>query len=196
MKITQSIFELGAASATQFPEPDLPEIVFLGRSNVGKSSLLNTITGKKGLAKISSTPGKTQQINFFRINDVMRFVDLPGYGFAKASAQARDKWGKLIMRYLDSDRPIGLVLHLIDSRHSFQELDSQVMKWMVQLEMPIQVIATKFDKLNQKQKAKQGKVLADGVLSTGCGSTIMPFSSVKGTGKVELIRLIFNAAGI
>lgn len=196
MKITQSIFELGAAKAAQFPEPALPEIVFMGRSNVGKSSLLNTITGKKKLALVSGTPGKTQQINFFRINGAMRFVDLPGYGFAKASASEREKWGALIAQYLESERPIGLVLQLIDARLPFQDLDRQVLSWLVELEMPIQVVATKFDKLNQKEKSRQARVLGEGVLSTGCGSDILPFSSMTGVGKVDLIRAIGRAAGL
>jgi len=196
MKITEASFEIGAASAEQFPEPSMPEIVFLGRSNVGKSSLLNTITGKKQLALVSGTPGKTQQINFYRINNVLRFVDLPGYGYAKASAKERENWGRLIAQYVETNRPIGLVLQLLDSRIPFQDLDMQVLLRLVSLQMPIQIVATKIDKLNQKEMSSQSRILAAGVRSCGCGSDILPFSSHTGAGKVELIRLIFNAAGV
>lgn len=194
MKITSATFELGAAKPAQFPEPAMPEVVFLGRSNVGKSSLLNAITGKKNLAKVSATPGKTQQINFFTINEKMRFVDLPGYGYAKASAGDRDAWMALISAYLNAERPLALILQLIDSRHPMQKNDAEVLAWMMEQQFPVQIVLTKVDKLNQKQRAKQGKELLAAIRELGCGSDLMPFSALKGIGKIELLRRIEAAS--
>ena len=172
----------------------MPEVVFLGRSNVGKSSLLNAITGKKNLAKVSATPGKTQQINFFTINEKMRFVDLPGYGYAKASAGDRDAWMALISAYLNAERPLALILQLIDSRHPMQKNDAEVLAWMMEQQFPVQIVLTKVDKLNQKQRAKQGKELLAAIRELGCGSDLMPFSALKGIGKIELLRRIEAAS--
>lgn len=194
MKISSSVFEISAASPKQFPAPELPEIVFVGRSNVGKSSLLNVLTGKRSLAKVSSTPGKTQQINFFRINDQLRFVDLPGYGYAKVSATQRAQWSNLIGSYFAAGRPLALVLQLIDSRLPLQASDADMIAWFVEQQAPLQIVLTKIDKLGQKDRARQERVLLGAVQALGSGSTLLPFSALKGTGKGELLQTIFIAA--
>ena len=189
-------FEIGAAAPTQFPRADVPEVVFVGRSNVGKSSLLNVLTGRKQLARVSANPGKTQQINFFRIGGDLRFVDLPGYGFAHVSQVQRRAWRKLIEAYLTAGRPIALILQLLDARHPLQDLDAGMIEWLVSLQLPVQAVATKSDKLSQRDLARNTRALLDAIRALGCGSHILPFSAVKGTGKRELLALIGTASGV
>jgi GTP-binding protein len=191
----QAIFEISAASPSQFPDPDRREFAFVGRSNVGKSSLLNMLTGLKRLAKVSSTPGKTRQINFFRIDDAIRFVDLPGYGYAKASQSSRAEWGKLITSYFGQQRPLGLVLQLIDSRLPLQTSDASVLGLFIERELPVQIVLTKVDKLNQSERAKQSRVLLQAMREIGYGGDILPVSSLKGQGKKELLQRIYISAG-
>ena len=196
MKISNSEFEISAAAPKQFPAPDLPEIVFVGRSNVGKSSLLNVLTGKRSLAKVSSTPGKTQQINFFRIDAKLRFVDLPGYGYAKVSATQRAQWSNLIGSYFAAGRPLALVLQLIDARLPMQTSDADMIAWFVEHQAPLQIVLTKIDKLGQKDRVHQERELLRAVQALGSGSTLLPFSALKGTGKDELLKTIFVAADV
>ena len=191
----QASFETSAAKAAQFPLADVPEIVFVGRSNVGKSSLLNALTGRVGLAKVSTTPGKTQLINFFRIDERMRFVDLPGYGYAKVSASMRDSWSALIRSYFDAGRPIALVLQLVDSRLPLQDSDADMIAWFIERQMPLQIVVTKIDKLNQSERVKQGRTLLSSIRDLGCGSTLLGFSALKGIGRAELLKAIVTAAG-
>lgn len=190
MKITFATFEISAANTHQFPKPTFPEIVFAGRSNVGKSSVLNSITSKKNLAKVSGTPGKTRLINFFLINNAIRFVDLPGYGYAQVSVSEREVWRKLIESYLISQRPIALIILLIDARLPLQQLDAQMIEWLVEPQMPLQIVLTKIDKLKQSERAKQQKELLHAVQRLGCGSDLILFSSVTGEGKRELLHRI------
>jgi GTP-binding protein len=194
MNPLNAIFEISAAHARQFPEPSLPEVVFLGRSNVGKSSLINTLTGKKQLAKVSNTPGKTRLVNFFRVNEIIRFVDLPGYGFAKVSHEERRAWDRLIMSYLTAPRPFALVLVLIDSRHALQEMDARMVEWFAAHAMPLHIILTKADKLRQGELARQKKELAASLRTRGYEGPLLPFSSVKGTGRKELLDIILSSA--
>jgi GTP-binding protein len=152
---------ISAAHTWQFPDPSLPEIVFVGRSNVGKSSLINHLTGVKKQAKVSSTPGKTQLINFFSYSPYT-FVDLPGYGFAKVSKSLREKWGKLIHTYLETRQNIGLIILLIDLRHSPSQDDMVFAEWASTKNVPIIVIYTKSDKLSlalQKQQEIKNTLL-------------------------------------
>ncbi|MBE0644703.1 MAG: YihA family ribosome biogenesis GTP-binding protein [Bacteroidetes bacterium] len=188
----RTLFETGAATPQQFPTADFPEIAFAGRSNVGKSSLLNMLVGAKQLARVSSTPGKTQQINFFLVDGRMRFVDLPGYGYAKASQKDRREWGKLITTYFEIGRPIAMVLQLIDSRLPLQESDAQVMQWLVQQGLPLQVALTKVDKLKQGERVRQERSLGEAFLQLGYRGNCIMLSSLKGTGKKELLTSIFT----
>lgn len=193
MNFSHAIFEISAAHSRQFPRPDLPEIVFMGRSNVGKSSLLNTLTGRTQLARVSATPGKTQQINFFRIDSHARFIDLPGYGFAKVSQSTRESWRTLIHSYFASERPIAMVLQLVDMRHPLQANDAEILEWLVEGGFPVHIIMTKADKISQKDKAHNTRIITDAVRMCGCGDHPLPFSSVKGTGKRELITHILSS---
>ena len=188
-------FEIGAASPQQFPEPTLPEIAFAGRSNVGKSSLLNTLVGTKQLARVSTTPGKTQEINFYRIDESFRFVDLPGYGYAKTSQQRRRSWGKLITTYFDSGRPLAMVVHLIDSRLTLQDSDARVLRMFIEGGFPVQVVLTKIDKLKQGERVRQERKLASALEELGYRNRLILLSSIKGIGRKELLQSIFLAAG-
>ncbi len=183
MKITKALFEISAASALQFPRADLPEYVFVGRSNVGKSSLLNMITGVKNLAKVSGTPGKTRLINFFHINGIIRFVDLPGYGYAKVSKHERETWRKLIETYFTQERSIKLIFVLIDSRHLLQELDAHMIEWFIDANLPVQIVLTKIDKLKQRERSQQIKELGSAFRQIGYEGSLIPFSTVTGEGK-------------
>ncbi|MCZ7556615.1 MAG: ribosome biogenesis GTP-binding protein YihA/YsxC [Bacteroidia bacterium] len=190
-----AVFEISAVSPSQFPAPDRKEFAFVGRSNVGKSSLLNLLTGLKGLAKVSATPGKTRQINFFRIGDTLRFVDLPGYGYAKASHTSRAEWGKLITNYFGEQRPLGLVLQLIDSRLPLQASDASVLGLFIERVLPVQIVLTKVDKLNQSERSKQTRLLLNAMREIGYTGDLLLVSSLKGLGKKELLQRIFDSAG-
>ncbi len=193
MKQLKAVFETSAAATSGLPRADLPEIVFTGRSNVGKSSLLNSLTGSRGLAKVSSTPGKTRLINFFRVEERMRFVDLPGYGYAKVGAAQREGWVRLIRGYFDADRPRALVVQLVDSRHDLQDSDAEMIAWFVERETPLQIVLTKIDKLKQAERARLGRSLLDSIRALGCGATLIGFSAVTGLGRLELLKVIFSA---
>lgn len=187
----RAVFEIGAASPQQFPEPVYPEIAFAGRSNVGKSSLLNMLVGARQLAKVSATPGKTQQINFFRVEDRLRFVDLPGYGYAKASQGQRRDWGKLITAYFDANRPLAMVVQLVDARLPLQDSDARVLRWFVENGFPLQVALTKIDKLKQGERVRQERTLAQAMEQQGYRGGLLLLSSLKGLGKKELLASIF-----
>jgi len=151
LRITSAEFVISAARPNQFPKAPIPEIAFAGRSNVGKSSLLNSIVGRKGLAKTSGTPGKTQQINFFRINDRFHFVDLPGYGYAKVSKTEREAWVRLIESYLRVREQLKLVVALSDIRHEPTALDLDMFQWLHAIGRPFLVVLTKHDKISAAQ---------------------------------------------
>jgi GTP-binding protein len=191
----QAVFEISAVTPSQFPDPDRAEFAFVGRSNVGKSSLLNMLTGLKRLAKVSSTPGKTRQINFFRFGDTIRFVDLPGYGYAKASQTSRAEWGKLITSYFGQQRPLGMVLQLIDSRLPLQSSDASVLGLFIERELPVQIVLTKVDKLNQSERSKQARTLLQAMREIGYDGDIISSSSLKGLGKKELLQRMYETAG-
>ena len=193
MKVQSAIFEISAGTTKQFPPPLFPEVVFAGRSNVGKSSLLNALTGRSKLAKVSSTPGKTRLINFFLINSSFRFVDLPGYGFAHTSATEQNKWRVLMESYFRSARPISLVLLLIDSRIPIQKSDLRMFAWMNELNQPLQIVLTKIDKLKQKEASKQRSYFIDEFYSRGNEESLIEFSSVSGTGRERLGKTILDS---
>ena len=159
MKIRSAEFILSASSPWQFPPPTLPEIAFAGRSNVGKSTLINSLLNRKKLVKTSSTPGKTQLINFFNINDKFHFVDLPGYGFAKVPENVRKQWQRLIESYLQERESLRNVVLIVDSRHGPTKQDRQLKEWLDYYERPVLIVASKVDKLKRGQIQKHLKII-------------------------------------
>jgi GTP-binding protein len=159
MKIRSVEFILSASSPWQFPPPTLPEIAFAGRSNVGKSTLINSLLNRKKLVKTSSTPGKTQLINFFKINDKFHFVDLPGYGFAKVPENVRKQWQRLIEAYLQERESLRNVVLIVDSRHAPTSQDRQLKEWLDYYERPVLIVASKVDKLRRGQIQKHLKII-------------------------------------
>jgi GTP-binding protein len=152
-------FEASYGTVAQLPEPTTPEVSFVGRSNVGKSSLLNKLIGRKQLAKVSSQPGKTANINFFDVDGV-RFVDLPGYGFAKVSRAEKQRWADLIGGYFEQERSFNLVVALVDIRHDAQKLDLDMLAYLEEAGLPFVVALTKADKLSRSKQAQQRSSLA------------------------------------
>lgn len=176
---------------SKLPENQFPEIAFAGKSNVGKSSLINALMNRKSYARISATPGKTQTINFYNINDEMYLVDLPGYGYAKVSESEKEKWGKLIERYLHGSSQLKAVFLLIDIRHEPSGNDKMMYDWVVaQGYQPI-IIATKLDKIKRSQVEKHLKILRQG-LNLIPGTKIIPFSSMTKQGRDEIWELVEN----
>ena len=159
MKIKNVSLETVCGITSRLPENSLPEIAFAGKSNVGKSSLINALMNRKALARTSAQPGKTQTINFYNINDAMYLVDLPGYGYAKVAQEIREKWGKLIERYLHGSKQLRAVFLLIDIRHEPSENDRRMYEWIVYNGYDPIIIATKLDKIKRSQTEKQLKIL-------------------------------------
>jgi GTP-binding protein len=157
--LPSATFLAAAANARQFPPEGLPEIAFLGRSNAGKSSLLNALAGARGLAFTSRTPGRTQTVNFFRVEGKWIFADLPGYGYSRAPKEISAHWGGLIESYLSSRASLALSILLVDSRHGFLAGDLQMRDWLEHYERPYLVAATKVDKLNQKQRSESQRAI-------------------------------------
>ena len=173
------------------PKNTKPEIAFAGKSNVGKSTLINALMNRKSYARISATPGKTQTINYYSINDEMYLVDLPGYGYAKVSEQEKIKWGQLIERYLHSSAQLKAVFLLIDIRHAPSENDRIMYQWIVEQGFHPIIIATKLDKIKRSQVQKQMKVLREG-LKLIPGTMIIPFSSQTKQGRDEIWDMVEN----
>lgn len=186
MKITKAELEAVAVKASQYPPEDIPEIAFAGRSNVGKSSLLNLITGRKSLARVSGSPGKTRTINFYRCNDEFRIVDLPGYGFAKVSRSESEKWGAMIEGYLENRGTLLKVVQLVDIRHKPSAQDVQMYDYLKYYGLDGVVAATKADKLGTNEKAKALKQIRQ-TLGMGKGDILIPVSALKRTGDEELL---------
>lgn len=193
IKITSAEFLQGVADLRQLPKRELREILFIGRSNVGKSSLLNKLCNRKNLARSSATPGKTREINYYLINDDLYFVDLPGYGYAKVPEQMRAGWKKLIEDFLKRGEPIAIAMQLIDSRQEPTPLDLMMMDWLEYYEIPYVLILTKSDKLPVSKLGKQIEAYKErfgGQLTEGCCRGIVPFSVVSGEGKNNLMKMI------
>ena len=184
MNLHSATFEMAAGISSQLPASSLPEVAFSGRSNVGKSSLINRLVNRKALARTSATPGKTATINFYRL-DTMRMVDLPGYGYAKVSDSERRRWSELIEGYFDDDRDMRLVLQLWDIRHDPSKDDYQMLEYMVERGIPFIIVLTKADKLNKSERAKRLAAF-DVILSDLEGITVIPFSAVTGEGADEI----------
>ena len=174
---------------SKLPENTLPEIAFAGKSNVGKSSLINALMNRKSYARISATPGKTQTINFYNINDEMYLVDLPGYGYAKVSEQEKAQWGQLIERYLHTSGQLRAVFLLIDIRHAPSANDKMMYHWIVEQGYQPIIIATKLDKIKRSQVQKCIKILKEG-LELVPGTKVIPFSSQTKQGRDEIWDLI------
>ena len=171
------------------PENDKPEVAFAGKSNVGKSSLINALMNRKSYARISATPGKTQTINFYNINDEMYLVDLPGYGYAKASEEVKAKWGKMIERYLHTSQTLKAVFLLIDIRHDPSANDKMMYDWIVSNGYHPVIVATKLDKIKRSQHAKQIKAVRTG-LGLSADDILIPVSSQTKQGIPELWDVI------
>ena len=174
---------------SKIPQNELPEIAFAGKSNVGKSSLINALMNRKSLARTSSQPGKTQTINFYNINDALYFVDLPGYGYAKVSQQEKEKWGKMIERYLHQSNVLKAVFLLIDIRHDPSANDKTMYEWILANGFHPIIIATKADKINRSQLQKQIKAVRQG-LGAGKDTVVLPFSAQTKQGREEISEVI------
>lgn len=189
MKITSAEFVKSAFARKDWPNDGRPEIAFLGRSNVGKSSLLNSLLQRRSLARTSNTPGRTQSINYFLINDSFYFVDLPGYGFAKVSKTMREGWGAMAEDYLSERPELALCIQLIDSRHDPSKLDLQLNEWLVVGQRDHVVVATKSDKLSSNELSKQLKKIGKDLPS----SKVLPYSSQSGKGRDTVWAAIAQA---
>jgi len=189
MVIKSASLDIVCGITSVLPENDKPEMAFSGKSNVGKSSLINALMNRKSLARTSAQPGKTQTINFYNINDEVYFVDLPGYGYAKAAVAVKEKWGKMIEKYLRTSSQLKIVFLLLDIRHEPSENDRNMYEWIeYQGYHPI-IIATKFDKINRSQKDKQIKIIKEG-LGASSDTKILPFSALTKQGREEIWECI------
>ncbi len=191
MRFDNAVFETSFGVAAQFSKSDLPEIAFSGKSNVGKSSLLNKILGRKNIARVSSVPGKTVTVNFFKLENC-RFVDLPGYGYAKVSHSEKLRWAELMEAYFSQGRDIRLVVQLIDMRHKPSEQDLDMLEYMSVNGIPFIVALTKCDKLNKTERMKQLELIC-GILTKYGNISVVPFSALKGDGTEEIRNLIEKA---
>lgn len=183
-----------AVKKNQYPQDTLPEVAFAGRSNVGKSSLLNTLTNRRNLARVSGSPGKTRTINFFQINDAFRIVDLPGYGYAKLSKSATEHWGDMIEGYLSSRENLRCVILLVDIRHQPSAQDVQMYQWLQHYGLSGVVVATKADKISRNQLRTQMNMIRR-TLSMGEEDVVLPVSSLKKSGYEDLWSVIDQIIG-
>lgn len=195
MKIKQSEFLISAVGPSQYPADGLPEVALAGRSNVGKSSLINRMLLRRNLARTSQQPGKTQTLNYYRINGELIFVDFPGYGYARVSKTEREAWGRMIEKYLRGREPLKLVLQLVDVRHPPSADDVRMYEWLAHYGIPMIVVATKADKISRSQWQKHTKVVRQSLGMPGHVPLVL-FSSVTGQGREELWSMIAQAAGI
>lgn len=188
LEINDVTFVKGVAGWQGLPDDGLPEAALIGRSNVGKSSLFNRLVGRKNLARTSGTPGKTQQFNYFLVNDAFYLVDLPGYGYAKVSKTQRAKWGQLIGRYLTERGPLRVVFHLVDSRHPPTRLDRDIMEVMRMSPVPYVIALTKADKLSGNGRGKAVKAVQDTLRPLAMEVPVVLTSAEDGRGRDELLQ--------
>ena len=189
MVIKNVNLEIVCGVTSKVPDTAYADVAFAGKSNVGKSSLINALMNRKALARTSAQPGKTQTINFYNINDAMYLVDLPGYGYAKASEEVKAKWGKMIENYLHTSKQLKAVFLLIDIRHDPSANDRMMYEWMVYQGFAPIIIATKLDKIKRSQIQKNVKAIREG-LNVQPGTTIIPFSAETKQGRDEIWKLI------
>ena len=191
MHIKQAVLETVCGITSVLPKNDLPEIAFLGKSNVGKSSLINTLMQRKSLARTSQAPGKTQTINYYKVNDSLYFVDLPGYGYAKVSQELRQKWGKMIERYITTSPTLKLICLLVDIRHEPTENDKLMYDWIKYHGYKVLLILTKADKLKRSVLNKHIKMI-EKALKVVDEDMIVAFSSETKQGREEVYEIIDN----
>lgn len=189
MNLNNAVFEAAFGTANQLPPSDLPEYCFSGRSNVGKSSLINKILGRKSIARVSSTPGKTITVNFYKVDNI-RLVDLPGYGYAKVNYAEKERWSDLMETYFNSGRNIGLVFQLIDMRHSPSEFDVSMLEFLKGYNVPYAIVLTKCDKLNKSEFEKQLVSIKNFLGELALNVPVIPFSALKSIGVAEIKELI------
>ena len=198
INVNNANIAITVGNSRQFPRDPRPEVALSGRSNVGKSSLINTLLGRKSLARVSSSPGKTITINFYDVDKKLFLVDLPGYGYAKRTAEDKKKWSELTDGYFTKNKNIDLVrgvVQLIDSRAGITRDDAMMLEWMNSVGFPYIIVITKIDKLNKTERAASiEKITSDPLIAAG--TPIIPFSSLKGEGKDELWRTILAYAKI
>lgn len=194
MVIKSVELEIVCGITSKLPDTDKPEVAFAGKSNVGKSSLINGLMNRKSLARTSAQPGKTQTINYYNINDAMYLVDLPGYGYAKVSQKEKEKWGQMIENYLHTSKQLKAVFLLIDIRHGPSANDKQMYDWIVYQGYDPIIIATKLDKINRSQIQKHVKMLRTG-LNVKPGTPIMPYSALTKQGREEIWELMDSLLG-
>lgn len=190
IKFQPNDYDYSIGTAKQLKPSDLPEIVFSGKSNVGKSSLINKLTNRKGLARVSASPGKTATINFYKLPQC-RFVDLPGYGYAKVSQAEKKRWGDLVEAYLSDQREIVLLIQILDARHKPTQNDIDMLNFLLETERDFLVVCTKCDKLNKTETAKQKAIFEE--LFAENEIPFIFFSAVKGTGLDEVQKHISEA---
>ena len=192
MNFNNAVFEAAFGTFAQLPQSDLPEICFSGRSNVGKSSLINKVLGRKALARVSSTPGKTVTVNFYKAENI-RLVDLPGYGYAKVDYSEKERWAELMEGYFNSERNIKLVLQLIDMRHKATDYDISMLSFLKEMEIPFAVVLTKCDKLNKTEFAKRLSDFKTEIGEDLNAVDIIPFSALKNIGTEDVKNAIEKA---
>ena len=186
MKVTSAEFLKSALKESDWPHDAIPEVAFLGRSNVGKSSLINSLLGVRGLARTSSTPGRTQMLNFFLINRQFRFVDLPGYGYARAPRAVKSEWSAAAAEYLAKREQLVLSIHIVDSRHEPSKQDLQLHEWLVHHQKPHLIVVTKSDKLSKNELNKNVKRAAQ----IFQGTALITYSATKPQGREQLWHAI------
>jgi GTP-binding protein len=192
LEIRSVDFEKSGTKPAHFPMmPPLPEIAFVGRSNVGKSSLLNSLVNRKRLAKVSNTPGRTQLVNFFMVNNAVRFVDLPGYGFAKAPQSVKATWDKMIRGYLENNDRLVAICALFDVRRELSDEDQALLRWLAHYEVPFVAVLTKADKLDRSHQAHALKRLSE-ELEVYSPIAVQLYSSETRMGREELLRILGN----
>ena len=194
MVIKNVELEIVCGVTSKIPDTDLPEVAFAGKSNVGKSSLINGLMNRKSLARTSSQPGKTQTINFYNINKFMYLVDLPGYGYAKVSENEKKKWGKMIENYLHTSKQLKAVFLLIDIRHEPSANDKMMYEWIVYQGYDPIIVATKLDKIKRSQIQKSVKMVKEG-LNVKPGTKISPYSALTKQGRDEIWELMDELVG-
>ncbi len=196
MRIREITFVRGATSWGGLPSDGLPEVAFAGRSNVGKSSLLNALAGRRGLARTSGTPGKTREFNYYLINGALYFVDLPGFGYAKTSKQERARWARLIERYVTERDPLRLLVHLVDSRREPGETDRSFIEFMRGQEAPYAIALTKCDKLSGNERIRAERGVREALSGLGLEIPVFSTSSQTRRGVPALLEWIGTIAGL